>query len=116
MDFQEIVDAGEPLLVMQRLQTCGESSGAPIPITHANAFTVRSGLITRYVVHEDRVQAPEALGRREWSTGEVRRERGGCGRSRAHERSGPGRLRRYPTASAGTRRTDPGAPYQEDAP
>jgi ketosteroid isomerase-like protein len=65
MEFQEVVDAGEQVLVMERLWTCGRSSGVPISITLANAFTVRNGLITRHAVHEDRAQACEAIGLRE---------------------------------------------------
>ena len=65
MEFQEIVDAGDQVLVMERLWTCGRNSGVPLSITLANTFTVRNGMITRHVVHEDRAQACEAIGLQE---------------------------------------------------
>jgi ketosteroid isomerase-like protein len=56
MEFQEVVDAGQRVLVTERLWTHGRSSGVQISIKLANAFMVQNGLITRHVAHEDRVK------------------------------------------------------------
>ena len=62
MDIEEVLDAGQSVMVMLREQGRGKSSGVPVTQQHPQLWTFRDGLIIRWESFRTRGQALEAAG------------------------------------------------------
>ena len=63
---EEIIDAGEQVLVVEKVGVRGRGSGAPAEgLRSASLFTFRDGRVVRLVEYMDRAEALEAVGLRE---------------------------------------------------
>ena len=66
MEVEELIDAGEQVLVMIRFGGRGKISGAEVEVLVWNLWTFRDGEPVRWTYFgEDRAQALEAAGLRE---------------------------------------------------
>lgn len=60
---EEVIDAGEQVVVLVRFRGRGKGSGAPVTdFDGANLFTLRDGKVVRLVLYGDRAEALEAAG------------------------------------------------------
>ena len=64
IEVEQIVDAGEQVIVLARLQGRGRASGADVNARTGAIFTLRDAKIVRYAL-TDRREALEAVGLRE---------------------------------------------------
>ena len=62
MDIEEVLDAGQSVVVIFREQGRGKSSGVPVAQQHPQLWTFRDGLIIRWESFRTRAQALEAAG------------------------------------------------------
>ena len=62
MDIEEVLDAGQSVMVILREQGRGKSSGVPVSQQHPQLWTFRDGLIIRWESFGTRGQALEAAG------------------------------------------------------
>jgi uncharacterized protein len=59
---ERFIDAGDRVVVFQRVVATGRASGAPIELTSTQVVTVRHGRMTESRVYRDRSEALEAAG------------------------------------------------------
>jgi fructose/tagatose bisphosphate aldolase len=64
MEFVEVIDAGENIVVLNRLRGRGKESGAPVEAEVGVIFGCEDGIIRR-MVFRDRREALEAAGLRQ---------------------------------------------------
>ncbi len=62
MDIEEVLDAGQSVVVIFREQGRGKSSGVPVAQQHPQLWTFRDGLIIRWESFRTRAQALKAAG------------------------------------------------------
>jgi ketosteroid isomerase-like protein len=62
MDIEEVLDAGQSVVVIFREQGRGKSSGVPFAQQHPQLWTFRAGRIIRWESFRTRAQALEAAG------------------------------------------------------
>jgi ketosteroid isomerase-like protein len=62
MDIEEVLDAGQSVVVIFREQARGRSSGVPFAQQHPQLWTFRAGRIIRWESFRTRAQALEAAG------------------------------------------------------
>ena len=62
-EVQEVVDAGDEVVVLFREAGRGKESGAAIELLGATVWTVREGRVVRTKTYTDRREAFEAVGR-----------------------------------------------------
>ena len=62
MDIDEVLDAGQSVVVIFREQGRGKSSGVPVAQQHTQVWTFRAGRIIRWESFGTRAQALEAVG------------------------------------------------------
>jgi ketosteroid isomerase-like protein len=62
MDIEEVLDAGQSVVVIFREQARGKSSGVPFAQQHPQLWTFRAGRIIRWESFRTRAQALEAAG------------------------------------------------------
>ena len=62
MDIEEVLDAGQSVVVIFREQARGKSSGVPFAQQHPQLWTFRAGRIVRWESFRTRAQALEAAG------------------------------------------------------
>ena len=65
LELEEVIDAGEHVVAVQRLSGRGKASGIQTEIRFAVVYTIRNGKIVRGREYWERAQAFEALGLRE---------------------------------------------------
>jgi ketosteroid isomerase-like protein len=65
MDIEEVLDAGQSVVVIFREQGRGKTSGVPVAQQHTQLWTFRAGRIIRWESFRTRAQALEAAGLRE---------------------------------------------------
>jgi len=65
LEFEELIDAGEQVVAVQRLSGRGKASGIETKIRFAVVYTIRNGKIVRGREYWERAQALEAVGLRE---------------------------------------------------
>jgi uncharacterized protein len=61
-EIEEIVDAGEQILVVGRMSGRGKTSGVEVGVNEYHVWTVRDGKPVRMQMYHDREQAAEAVG------------------------------------------------------
>jgi ketosteroid isomerase-like protein len=64
-EIEEVLSVGDRVLVVQRHQGRGRTSGIELEWTNASVFSLRVGRIVRVELYGSRARAVEALGRRE---------------------------------------------------
>ena len=62
LDIEEVLDAGQSVMVILREQGRGKSSGVPVAQQHPQLWTFRDGLIIRWESFRERAEALEAAG------------------------------------------------------
>jgi ketosteroid isomerase-like protein len=62
MEIEEILDAGQSVVVVCREQARGKTSGVPVARQHAQLWTFRAGQIIRWESFRTTVEALEAAG------------------------------------------------------
>jgi ketosteroid isomerase-like protein len=62
MTVERLLDAGEKILILTRLNATGTGSNAPVELLGAAIYSFRDGKIARIDFHYDRDQALEAAG------------------------------------------------------
>ena len=62
MDIEEVLDAGQSVVVIFREQARGKTSGVPVAQLHTQLWTFRAGRIIRWESFRTRAQALEAAG------------------------------------------------------
>jgi ketosteroid isomerase-like protein len=65
LELEELIDAGEQVVAVQRLSGRGKASGIETKIRFAVVYTIRNGKIVRGREYWERAQALEAVGLRE---------------------------------------------------
>jgi len=65
MEVEELIDAGEHVISVERQSGRGRGSGLPLSQTYFSVFTLARGKITRIVWLQSRAEAFEAAGLRE---------------------------------------------------
>ena len=65
MEVEELIDAGEHVISVERQSGRGRGSGLPLSQTYFSVFTLARGKITRIVWFQSRAEAFEAAGLRE---------------------------------------------------
>lgn len=61
-EIEELIEAGNDVLVLLREKALGRSSGVPVASSHAALWTLADGKITRLRVFDDRDEAIAAAG------------------------------------------------------
>ena len=59
---ERFIEAGDRVVVFQRVVATGRASGAPIELTSTQVVTVRDGRMTSSCVYRDRAEALKAAG------------------------------------------------------
>lgn len=62
LEAEELIDAGERIVVLLREQGQGKGSGAPFERQFAQVWTFKAGRVVRWEVFDDKVAALEAAG------------------------------------------------------
>lgn len=62
VEFEELFDAGDKVVVFARDHGIGRASGVPVEIVYAQVMTLRDGKIVRWEAFTDRDAAVEAAG------------------------------------------------------
>ena len=62
MDIEEVLDAGQSVVVIFREQARGKTSGVPVAQQHTQLWTFRAGRIIRWESFRARAEALEAAG------------------------------------------------------
>ena len=61
-EVEEMIDAGDRVLVVVREREVGRSSGVPVTASHLAVWTLARGMIVRLQVFDDRDEAMKAAG------------------------------------------------------
>jgi ketosteroid isomerase-like protein len=62
LEAEEVIDAGDQVLVCVRMSGRGKASGAPVELTLTSACSLRDGKFVRIRNYPDKAQALEAVG------------------------------------------------------